>query len=125
MKMILWLALLCPLFASAQTSDILCLPQPLGDAAYASPLYVRHVPGKGTRIRWHCWEGDDASTPPRTYTYYILNSELDKVGGRLKTILGATDPLQSAQGADKRFPVMPLDDPAFEATFGALIEALK
>lgn len=93
----------------------LCLPA--SDSLTASPIYT-HISKNGACVWWYCYLdefSDRFPTAVQRNTYCGLPTEFSKIGGRVDTIRKAADPLKSLQDAPKRFPILPLSDPQFDA----------
>lgn len=126
MKLIAFLfALLCGLAqAEPYTGPTPCLPaekstsespadwvQPAANVAWIGSPRRDDVSSKGAWVRWHCAEIGTGRLV--TVTYAVTLADFPNVGGRLRTILNAADPLKSLQTLPARITVLPLSDPMF------------
>lgn len=89
-----------------------CLPGIENTRATGSPLEGA-VTKNGAWVKWWCVELQSGRV--QVNTYVATTSELSKIGGRVQTIIKATDPLLSLQTLPKRVTVLPLTDPSLAA----------
>lgn len=95
----------------------LCLPSMSASSLTASPLYT-HISKNGACVWWYCYLSEFSEKYPlaiQKNAYCGLPAELSKVGSRVDTIRKAPDPLKSLQDAPKRFTILPLSAPLFQA----------
>lgn len=120
---IMLLALAAPLLARSQP----CLPsdnplrsdspaewvQPAQNTAWiGSPLRVGFTVN-GLWSRYHCAEVGTGRLV--AVSRVSTSDDLPNVGGRIRTIIRASDPLKSLQSAGQRITILPLGDPALSA----------
>jgi hypothetical protein len=86
-----------------------CLPATNDDSTTASPIYIG-MSKNGVWVEWYCY-----SSAGMVHVVYVGTlAELAKAGGRVSTIIKATDPLRSLQTAGSRFTILPLTDPSLK-----------
>lgn len=87
--------------------------QPAQNVAWHGTPLEWGLSKNGGWVRWHCAElnGPGFVTVTRVSTL----ADLPNVGGRIKTILGAADPLKSLQTAPNRIKILPITDPSLAA----------
>lgn len=79
---------------------------------WGTPLHVG-VTKNGAWSRYWCVEA--ATGRLVTVSRVSLPADWGNVGGRLRTVMGAADPLKSLQTAPSRMTVLPLTDPSLAA----------
>ena len=85
--------------------------QPKENVAWIGSPRRDDVNSKGAWVRWHCAEVGTGRLV--TVTYVTTQADWSNVGGRLRTIVNATDPLKSLQTLPNRITMLPLSDPLF------------
>ena len=120
MKLILSLALLAWLPARA----VECLPG-IDNAGWWAGDSCSTVTKNGQAVQWYCVEKADGTIysnvtefplpKVRRIRYVGLPSVLSKLGSRLATIVGSSDPLASLNAAPSRFSIIAASDPRFAA----------
>ncbi|MBX3605357.1 MAG: hypothetical protein KF788_08800 [Piscinibacter sp.] len=87
-----------------------CLPDAAGGSMVASRAFVTFS-AEGACVRWLCYLDTFSPQHPagiQVNMFCGTLAELPKVGGRLQTIMKASDPLAMLRSAGKRFPIVPL-----------------
>ena len=119
MHILLFLFALLPSLAFAQP----CLPakeappdaphiwiQPAQNVAWIGTPMELGLSIKGGWVRWYCAEVNGTGFVRVTRVSTL--ADLPNVGGRIRTIIAAADPLKSLQTAPSRINMLPLSDPA-------------